>query len=162
MNDLKDDNFFLAGVNAGYNDLVFLSVDPIRLEMAPAMFIDGWAYEFSFDTQGFNVYYIRECYVPNEDLTNALYDGMEAYMKGDTQTGDAKIAVTKELYPAALAKCTDTKEIDFNAKISEIEKKFDDLKARSDWNEISKKIYEENKAEIDEKLKNEFFYWKYG
>ena len=95
------------------------------------MFIDGWAYEFSMATHGFNVYYIRECYEPNEDLTNALYDGMEAYMKGDTQTGDAKMAVAKGLYAATLAPCTEV-----HRNMDEWVKKFEDLKARPDWDEI--------------------------
>ena len=56
---------------------------------------------------------------------------MEAYMKGDTQTGDAKMAAAKDLYPAALANCPNVHEnIDFWVK------KFEDLKARSDWDEI--------------------------
>ena len=88
--------------------------------------------------------YIRGCYAPNEDLTNTLYDGLEAYMKGDSETGDKKMAATKDLFATALTTCTK-----INAKIEELVKKFDDLKARSDWDEISKKIYEENKANID-------------
>ena len=79
---------------------------------------------------------------------------MEAYMKGDTQTGDAKMAAAKDLYPAALANCPRV-----NAKIGEWGQKFEDLRARPDWDEISKKIYEENKAEIDLYVEIEFRKW---
>ena len=98
--------------------------------------------------------YIKDCYAPNEDLINALYDGMDAYMKSDTQTGDAKMAAAKDLYPAALANCPRV-----NAKIGEWGQKFEDLRARPDWDEISKKIYEENKAEIDLYVEIEFRKW---
>ena len=71
--------------------------------MAPALFIAGWYFNLTLEGE---VNYIKECYEPNEDLTNALYDAMEAYIDGDTQTGDAKMAATWDLYPAALSKCT--------------------------------------------------------
>ena len=89
-------------MDAGFLEKQFLSVDPIRLEIAPASFIAGWYYNLTLDNK---VKYIEQCYTPNEDLTNALYDSMEAYMKGDTQTGDEKMAAAKDLYPAALANC---------------------------------------------------------
>ena len=54
------------------------------------------------------------------------------------------MAVAKDLYPAALSNCPKV-----NAKIGELGKELEDLKARPDWDEISKKIYKENKDEID-------------
>ena len=79
--------------------------------MAPALFIAGW---YMGITQEDEAEYIQDCYEPDEDLTNALYDGMEAYMKGDSQTGKAKIAAATDMYPAALANCTKV-----NAKMGE-------------------------------------------
>ena len=73
--------------------------------MAPALFLAGWYYNLAFNVGESN--YIKVCYEPNEDLTNTLYDAMEAYIDGDSQTGDAKMAAAKDLYPAALAKCTE-------------------------------------------------------
>ena len=43
------------------------------------------------------------------------------------------MAATMDLYPAALANCTK-----INLAIAEWAKKFEGLKARSDWDEISK------------------------
>ena len=78
-------------------------------------------------------------------------------MKSDTQTGNAKMAAAKDLYPAALANCPKV-----NAKIGEWGQKFEDLRARPDWDEISKKIYEENKDEIDFDVVMEFKNWNTG
>ena len=44
----------------------------------------------------------------------------------------------------------------------DLAKKVDDMKARPDWNEIKQKIYEEDKAEIDELVKEELEGWNYG
>ena len=79
--------------------------------MAPALFIAGWYMGITQDEESD---YIRDCYAPDEDLSNALYDGMEAYMNGDSQTGDAKITAATNMYPAALANCTKV-----NAKMGE-------------------------------------------
>ena len=78
-------------------------------------------------------------------------------MKSDTQTGNAKMAAAKDLYPAALANCPKV-----NAKIGEWGQKFEDLRARPDWDEISKKIYDENKDEIDSDVEIEFKRWNQG
>ena len=78
-------------MEAGWVEKYFLSIEPIRYEMAPALFIAGWYMELN---QHGDQDHILPCYEPNEDLTNALYDAMEAYIDGDTQTGDAKMAVT--------------------------------------------------------------------
>ena len=45
------------------------------------------------------------CFVLNEELTDTLYDAMEAYMNNDPITGDQKMAATKPLYKTALASC---------------------------------------------------------
>ena len=144
----KTGDFFMAGMDAGEIERFFLLINHLRYEMAPGEFISGWHWGITGNDER---KYIYECYVPNEDLTNTLYDGMEAYIKGDIQTADAKMAATKDLYPAALANCTKV-----NAQIGEWVKKLDDLKARPDWVEISKKIYKEHKDEIDINVKLEF------
>ena len=48
--------------------------------MAPAQFATGWLYGV---TQEDKEYDILSCYTQNEDLTNSLYDAMEAYIAGD-------------------------------------------------------------------------------
>ena len=49
-------------------------------------------------------------------------------MNGDSATGDKKMAATKDLFSTALTTCTK-----ITSKFDEWAKKFDDLKARSDW-----------------------------
>ena len=71
--------------------------------MAPALFLAGWYYNLAFNVGESN--YIKVCYEPNEDLTNTLYDAMEAYIDGDKATGDAKMGETKPLYKKALSGC---------------------------------------------------------
>ena len=78
-------------------------------------------------------------------------------MKGDSATGDSKMAATKDLYGVALTTCTK-----LTTKFEEWGKKFDDLKARSDWDEIEKKIYEDNKPIIDRNVGLEFEAWEKG
>ena len=146
--------FFNSGMFAGQIEKFFLDVKPERDASAPAQFVAGWYYGLTHEDDRD---YILDCYAPSEDLTNALYDGMEAYMKGDTETGDKKMADTKPLFETALATCTKV-----SAAFEEWGKKFDDLKARSDWDQISKQIYEDNKALVDRNVGFEFEAWKEG
>jgi len=74
---------------------------------APAQFVAGWYYGVIGDDKRD---YIIDCYQMNDDLTNALYDGMEAYIAGDQETGDSKMKSTKDLYATALATCTEVGE----------------------------------------------------
>ena len=39
-----------------------------------------------------------ECFKDDDDLTNALYDSMEANIAGDYEKGGSKMAETKLLY----------------------------------------------------------------
>ena len=47
----------------------------------------------------------RSCFKEDDDLTNAIYDAMEAYIAGDIGLGDAKFAEAKPLYIEALSDC---------------------------------------------------------
>ena len=85
----------------------------------------------------------------NAELTDTLYDAMEAYINDDPVTGDQKMAAIRPLFTTALAACT---QPDYNKSLAKWAKEFDDLKARPDWDEISKKIYEDNKETIDKKV----------
>ena len=69
---------------------------------APAWFTAGW-YDGITDENFINV--IFNCYQPDNDLTNALFDAMEAQIAGDTASGDALMAKTKPLYKKALSGC---------------------------------------------------------
>ena len=72
---------------------------PTRNREAPAQFVAGWLYGVDgWDKRD----YIIGCYQSNDDLTNALYDAMEAYIAGDQKTGDSKMSDTKKLYEMAL------------------------------------------------------------
>ena len=79
--------------------------------MAPAQFFAGWYNGLSkyYDLQPSN---ILECYQPSEDITNTLYDGMEAYLRGDEKTGKEKMDKLFPLYKTAVANC-DQVEINY-------------------------------------------------
>ena len=58
-------------------------------------------YSQSLDSYG----YIMQCFKSNIELTNDLYDSMEAYIDGDYATGDAKMLETNPLYEITLSGC---------------------------------------------------------
>ena len=101
------------------------------------------------------------CYDPNEDLMNKLYDSMEAYISGDTIKGDAKMAEAKPLFSKTMhgpfTACGEIRD-----QIDQWMQKGDDMIARSDWPQISEKIYADNKAMIDKDISEEFRLWGLG
>ena len=100
-----------------------------RDNTAPAQFTAGWYYGVSTEDKRDE---ILECFAQSEDLTNALYDAMEAYIAGDKKTGDEKMEETKTLYTTAMAGCGQIAE-----SMGAIAKRFDDIQARSDWAQLS-------------------------
>lgn len=91
---------------AGYS-MQYMGLAPPRGgqdELAPAEFIAGWYYGVEGEDKR---PYILSCYKASDDLTNALYDAMTAYIAGDQHTGDSKMEDTKKLYLLALTDCTD-------------------------------------------------------
>ena len=79
---------------------------------------------------------LLKCYKTDIDLTNTLYDAMEAYIGGDKATGDAKMGETKPLYKKALSGCGNLAD-----HMGEWAQKVDDLAKIADWPTTSKKIY---------------------
>ena len=69
------------------------------------------------------------CYKESDDLTNTIYDAMEAYIAGDQKTGDEKMKDTKSLYDTALNGCSS----DITGGLKKIADKADALVKRSDW-----------------------------
>ena len=61
------------------------------------------------------------------------------------------------LFEVALSGCTKTA-----ADMADVGKKFELLKKRPDWQQLATKIYEDNKAYIDEKTKDELAKWHVG
>ena len=61
---------------------------PTRDNMAPAKFFAGW-YDIVLDQS--DKEYIMNCYTDNQELTDTLYDAMEAYIAADYKTGDQKM-----------------------------------------------------------------------
>ena len=100
-----------------------------RDNTAPAQFTAGWFYGVSTEDKRDE---ILECFAQSEDLTNALYDAMEAYIAGDKKTGDEKMEETKPLYATAMAGCGQIAE-----SMGAIAKRFDGIQARSDWAQLS-------------------------
>ena len=122
--------------------------------MAPAQFAAGWLYGVTSED---NRDEVLKCYAKNDDLTNALYDAMEAYISGDSQTGDKKMKESKALWDTAMAGCGEIAK-----KMGEISDKFDEIQKRSDWDTFSKKIYETNKDVIDRDVSLELKQWEEG
>ena len=121
---------------------------------APAQFFAGW---FDIIVQEDERNYILDCYTENTELTDVLYDAMEAYIAGDKSEGDAKMSDTKPLFKTAFADCGELKD-----QMDAWSKKFDDLTKRDDWAIISQLIYEENKDVIDRDMDLELREWKQG
>ena len=128
--------------------------DSTRDQKAPMFFIEGF---YGGWTGVWDQTYLEMCYVENEELTDLLYEAMGAYMSNDVETGDQKMAATKPLFKTALASC-----MGYNEALERWSEQFNDIKERPDWDEISKKIYEDNKEDIDKKVKAEFKAWTDG
>ena len=119
---------------------------------APAQFMAGWYYGIAQEDKRDN---LLKCYKTDVDLTNTLYDAMEAYIDGDKATGDAKIGETKALYRKAFSGCGNLAD-----DMSEWAQKVDDLAKIADWSTIAQKIYQDNKAVVDMDVKNELLEWE--
>ena len=102
--------FFNSGMFAGQVGKVFLDNAPASQVMsettrdmnAPTYFMEGYYGAF---TGVWDQTYLEECFVQNQELTDNLYDAMEAYIREDPKTGEQKMAATKPLFKTALASC---------------------------------------------------------
>ena len=119
---------------------------------APAQFMAGWYYGISEQDKRDQLF---DCYKTDIDLTNTLYDAMEAYIHDDKASGDAKMRETKPLYKEALSGCGNLAD-----QMGEWAQKVEDLAKIEDWSAIAKKIYQDNKAVIDLDIKNELLEWE--
>ena len=88
MLEWEEGVFFNSGMFAGQLGKIFLDNAPAeqlsasnRDAMAPAQFAAGWFDGISHEDKRDDLY---KCYSKNDDLTNALYDAMEAYIAGDS------------------------------------------------------------------------------
>ena len=68
-----------------------------RWAQAPSEFFKGWY--LSLSGQEFFDY---DCYKPNGQLTNALYDAMESYRDGDRIKGDTLMEKSEGLFNTAI------------------------------------------------------------
>ena len=57
---------------------------PSRDDKTPALFFSGWFYGITGEDDRD---YILSCYKVDKDLTDTLYDAMEAFSKGETIIG---------------------------------------------------------------------------
>ena len=78
----------------GETEKIFLDSLPLlvsqeRQPLAPAEFTAGWYYGLSGHDKKDKIIH---CFEPDNNLTNLLYDGMEAYIAGDYKSGSEKIA----------------------------------------------------------------------
>ena len=112
-----------------------------RDPQAPAQFTAGWYYGIAQEDKRDD---LMQCYQTDSNLTDTLYDAMEAYIAGDSETADAKIRETKPLYVKALSGCGKLAE-----SIGNWAKRTDDMMSRSDWTTFSKHVYEAHRDTID-------------
>ena len=82
---------------------------------------------------------------------------MEAYIAGDSKTGDKLMKESKPLWDTALAGCGEIAK-----RMSYLSGEMDKIQKRSDWDQISKKIYEDNKPPIDLNVSDMLDDWKKG
>ena len=75
---------------------------PSRDNAAPAQFFAGW---FDIVVQEDQRDYILDCYNDNTELTNVLYNAMEAYIASDFVTGDKEMAQVGDLFNTAASNC---------------------------------------------------------
>jgi len=126
-----------------------------RDSSAPSQFVSGWLYGTTLMDKRMD---IMKCYKVSDDLTNTLYDAMEAYISGDQKTGDAKMKDTKPLYETALKGC----DAEITGAMKKIADQADALIGRKDWDKLAKKIYDDNKVMIDRDVDLELREWKQG
>ena len=94
--------------------------------MAPAHFFAGW-YNGISAKYNLNLTNFLQCYQPNEDLTNDLYDVMEGFSKQDVFDVEKYLELL-DLYKVAYANC-DKAETDYWEKS---EQQFQETIASSD------------------------------
>ena len=125
--------FFNSGMFAGQIEKFFLEAEPEKDNSAPAKWIAGWWQGVSGQDKRD---YIATCFTENADLTNTMFEAFDAYLKGDSATGDEKMAETKPLFEVALKGCSET-----NAEMDKVAKKFEELRQSPDWPKISAEVY---------------------
>ena len=131
---------------------------PERDMMGPAQFIAGWLYGVSGQTIDKRDA-ILSCFEPSTDLMNRVYHAMNQYIKGNKDKGDDAWKEAIELYKPALAGC-DAQGI--TEPLQEFKQKMADMTGDKKWHKKSERIYNDNKAEIDESNKNQFKTWWEG
>ena len=104
QNEPVEENFARDPYEEKYaNDLqVEDQTDSNRNPFAPAAWISGWYYGLSGHDKEEKLY---ECFIPDRNLTDKLYDAMESFIAGDKKSGEAYMAGTKPLFRRALLSC---------------------------------------------------------
>merc|ERR1711920_418258 len=98
------------------------------------------------------------CRVQDKDLTNDMYEAFTAIEKNDMATASKKFKDAQDKYPDALKKCDKTVTDPWD----EWKKHMDDMTHRIGWDEMEKKIYSDNKTDIDGDFKMEMKWWDTG
>ena len=148
-------NQYMGLVKSPYDEE--LEADKKRDELAPGKFLAGWLYGISGRTLDARDA-ITKCFTANDDLTNDVYDGMEAYIAGDQSSGDKDWIEARKLFPQALAKC----DSDITDALVKWSKKMDEMVHMHDWDNIEEKIYEAHKDVVDFNAKNSYKTWTEG
>jgi len=128
-----------------------------RLPIAPAEFIAGWLYGVSFQTENWR-FEFENCYKVDKNITDDVYDAMEAYEKNDYDTAQKKWDDADKYWPDALASC----KKEATDALDAWGKKVKDMQAMKDWDKIAAKIYQDNKKEMEADVRLEFTWWDKG
>ena len=64
------------------------TTNTVRDPYAPAQFSAGWLYGLTYEDRRDE---IVNCFKSDDNLTDSIYDAMEAYITGDSKTGDQKM-----------------------------------------------------------------------
>ena len=123
-------------------------------QQAPALFIAGWLNGFTGDDLKDD---ILSCYKPNSLITDTLYEAMNAYWANNLKIGDEKMSELEPLYEKALEGCSKEKLI-----LIDVGGKVDEAKARPDWEEIKRKVFEDDEKEMSWWVDRELTKWHNG
>ena len=155
----QKNKYFYSGTYAGYVEKVFYdySVDNTeRNEFTPSNFwapAHFWAGRYAAIFGEDMTDYILTCFEPSFQLTDVLYNSMEAYIKDGS--GYETTHATKALYDRAMEDCGYITE-----EMREFVESLEEIQSRPDWDSIFATLYEENKTEFLQLMQEELSAWK--
>ena len=120
----------MAGAIAGHIEQIFLenSKDITSIEYAPALF---WAGRYESLTNEDETDYILDCFIPSQELTDKIFEAMEAYIVSDHHLGYTKMGETRPLFKEQMVNCPKVW-----TKMNQILRQADELISNPNWDEM--------------------------